>query len=119
MVAEETVEPPAAEELEAPPVTVQGDRTEEQPKQQEQPEQPKKTMAGEPTVLQMAWFGKQVPSIWDFFAGVRSSSSRSTCTPVPTRLPLLPRLPRCEECQSVLDNGRCVDYDCCATRKSR
>ena len=72
--------------------------------------------ANEPDVLAA---GKQVPSIWDFCAGVRSSSSRSTCTPVPTRLPLLPRLPRCEECQSVLDNGRCVDYDCCATRKSR
>ena len=67
---------------------------------------------GEPSVLQMAWSRKRVPSVWDFCVGVRSSSTSSTDKPAPTRLPLLTRLPRCEKCQSVLEDGRCFDYDC-------
>ena len=123
LVAEETVEPPAAEELEAPPVTVQGDRTEEQPKQQEQPEQPKETKVGEPSVLQMAWSGKRAPSMWDFCAGSRSSSSSSTAPARPAAAnpgkklgnPALagqPLKPRCKQCGVELYKGICVNFKC-------
>ena len=86
----------------------QGEKTKEQPKQT------KETKETEPSVLQIAWSSKRAPSVWDFAAGPRSSSSSSTALGNPA-LAGVPPKPRCRQCRMLLDNGRCVDPVCLAT----